>query len=149
MNETSHERFRRSPNATTLSECPAEPGPGLLRKFNSSTKQDDLVEDVDLAEAKPSYACICNKDSRENGGIKRLGVCVRRMFLHVRVRREKMSPVRFPRQRLRYRLKTVAPPDPVDIPLVTSVSRVSPALYPVDKKHAGKTPDCYGLVNYF
>ena len=44
----------------------AAPGPVLLRKFNRSTKQDDLVEEVDLVEANPSYAYIPYRDGRES-----------------------------------------------------------------------------------
>ena len=42
------------------------PGPVLLRKFVQSSKHDDLVEEVELTHANPSYAHIRYRDGRES-----------------------------------------------------------------------------------
>ena len=61
-NSTPHELFfnfdRRSPSGKSLPAWLATPGPILLRKFVKTHKNDDLVEEVQLVDANPTYASI-------------------------------------------------------------------------------------------
>ena len=68
-NSTPHELFfsfdRRSPSGKSLPAWLTTPGPILLRKFVKTHKNDDLVEEVQLVEANPTYASIRYADGRE------------------------------------------------------------------------------------
>ena len=68
-NTTPHERFfnfsRKSSQGTSLPSW-LSPGPVLLRKFVRHNKHDDLVEEVELTHANPSYARIRYDDGRES-----------------------------------------------------------------------------------
>ena len=68
-NTTPHDRFfnfpRKSSQGVSLPSW-LSPGPVLLRKFVRSSKQDDLVEEVELTHANPTYAHIRYKDGRES-----------------------------------------------------------------------------------
>ena len=69
-NCTPHERFfnyQRRPGSIGRKVLPSwliNPGPVLLKNFEKSNKNDDLVKRVDLLEANPHYAVI--KDRRGN-----------------------------------------------------------------------------------
>ena len=69
-NCTPHERFfnyqRRSGSIgrKVLSSWLINPGPVLLKNFEKSSKDDDLVKRMDLLEANPHYAMM--KDQRGN-----------------------------------------------------------------------------------
>ena len=67
-NETPHERFytfqRRSGQDTTLPSWLTTPGPIYLCKFNRTSKNDPLVEEVELLHANPSYARVKNRRLR-------------------------------------------------------------------------------------
>ena len=68
-NTTPHDRFfnfsRKSSQGVSLPSW-LSPGPVLLRKFVRSSKNDDLVEEVELTHANPTYAHIRYKDGRES-----------------------------------------------------------------------------------
>ena len=59
-NATPHERLfnfnRRSGTGTSLPSWLSEPGKVLLRRFVRQSKQEPLVDEVDLLEANPQYA---------------------------------------------------------------------------------------------
>ena len=68
-NATPHELFfgfdRRPPNGESLPAWLSMPGPVFLRNHVRSTKYDDVVEEVELLEAKPMYAIVRRKEGRE------------------------------------------------------------------------------------
>ena len=68
-NTTPHDRFfnfpRKSSQGVSLPSW-LSPGPVLLRKFVRSSKHDDLVEEVELTHANPTYAHIRYRDGRES-----------------------------------------------------------------------------------
>ena len=68
-NTTPHDRFfnfpRKSSQEVSLPSW-LSPGPVLLRKFVRSSRHDDLVEEVELTLANPTYAHIRYKDGRES-----------------------------------------------------------------------------------
>jgi len=134
---------------TALPVWLAAPGPVLLRTFNRSTKQDDLVEEVDLVEANPSYAFIPYRDGREStGALKDLAPSPRSPTdISPRpgsTREEVQSSIHlattFPRSRspeddaeCASSLTEAAPPDSAGNPVVTtpvSPPAASPALHP-------------------
>ena len=69
-NATPHERFfnfkRRSTYGSSLPRWLTSPGPVFLRRFVRQNKNEDLVEEVDLIEANPTYASIRYSDGRES-----------------------------------------------------------------------------------
>ncbi|KFD50088.1 hypothetical protein M513_09048 [Trichuris suis] len=69
-NATPHERMfsfsRRSTMGTSLPTWLSHPGPALLKKHVRSSKMDPLVEEVELLEANPQYACVRLPDGRES-----------------------------------------------------------------------------------
>ena len=69
-NCTPHERMfqfqRRSGTGTSLPTWLLVPGPVLLRRFVRRSKQDPLVDEVQLIEANPQYAFIRYPDGRES-----------------------------------------------------------------------------------
>ena len=70
-NSTPHELFfnfdRRSPSGKSLPAWLATPGPILLRKFVKTHKNDDLVEEVQLVEANPTYMPVFDTLTEEKG----------------------------------------------------------------------------------
>ena len=68
-NCTPHEKLfnfqRRSGTGTSLPSWLLEPGKVLLRNFVRSSKQEPLVDEVELLEANPHYAHIRFPDGRE------------------------------------------------------------------------------------
>ena len=68
-NATPHERLfnfnRRSGTGTSLPSWLSEPGKVLLRRFVRQSKQEPLVDEVDLLEANPQYAHIKFPNGRE------------------------------------------------------------------------------------
>ena len=82
-NSTPHELFfnftRRSPCGKSLPAWLCSPGPVMLRKFVRLHKNDDLVEEVHLLDANPSYASIRYSDGREgNVSVSDLSPCPRK-----------------------------------------------------------------------
>ena len=69
-NCTPHERMfqfqRRSGTGTSLPTWLLVPGPVLLRRFVRRSKQEPLVDEVQLIEANPQYAFIRYPDGRES-----------------------------------------------------------------------------------
>ncbi|XP_041360605.1 uncharacterized protein LOC121376884 [Gigantopelta aegis] len=69
-NTTPHERFfgfqRRSSFGTSIPTWLTTPGPVLLRRFVRSSKNDPLVDQVELKEVNPTYAHVRYKDGRES-----------------------------------------------------------------------------------
>ncbi|XP_046862179.1 uncharacterized protein LOC124455579 [Xenia sp. Carnegie-2017] len=69
-NSTPHERFfgfqRRSTHGTSLPTWLQSPGPVLLRRYVRTSKNDPLVDQVELKEANPTYAHIKYLDGRES-----------------------------------------------------------------------------------
>jgi len=69
-NATPHELFfnfnRKSVSRKSPSTWLMEPGPVLLHNFVRSNKNDDLVCEVELISANPTYAYICYPDGRES-----------------------------------------------------------------------------------
>ena len=69
-NFTPHERMfnfqRKSGTGTALPTWLLVPGPVLLRRFIRHSKQEPLVDEVELLEANPQYAFIRYKDGRES-----------------------------------------------------------------------------------
>lgn len=69
-NETSHERMsghpRRSMNDSSTPSWLSTPGKVLLRRHMRTSKQDPLVEEVDLVHANPQYALVHFPDGRED-----------------------------------------------------------------------------------
>ena len=69
-NTTPHERFfsfpRRSSTGSSVPSWLMTPGPVLLRKFVRNSKNDPLVEEVELVEVNPQYAHIKYSDGRES-----------------------------------------------------------------------------------
>ena len=69
-NTTPHERFfnfqRRSSHGTSLPSWLHSPGPVLLRRFVRTSKNDPLVDEVEVTSANPSYAHVKYKDGRES-----------------------------------------------------------------------------------
>lgn len=65
-NETPHDRFfrfnRRSGCGTTLPLWLRSPGPVFLRRYVRNSKNDPLVEEVDLLHSNDKYAIIRSKD---------------------------------------------------------------------------------------
>ena len=68
--ESPHSRFltftRRSSHGKSLPKWMSEPGPVLLRKFVRTSKNDDMVQRVELLEANPMYALVKYPDGRES-----------------------------------------------------------------------------------
>ena len=82
-NATPRELFfsftRRSPSGTPLPAWLSVPGPVMLRKFVRLHKNDDLVDEVELINANPSYANIRYSDGRETSvSISDLSPCPRK-----------------------------------------------------------------------
>ena len=69
-NATPHERFfnfqRRSSFGTSLPSWLQNPGPVLLRRFVRLSKNDPLVDQVQLIDVNPTYAHIKYQDGRES-----------------------------------------------------------------------------------
>ena len=69
-NSTPHERFfgfqRRSTHGTSLPTWLQSPRPVLLRRYVRTSKNDPLVDQVELKEANPTYAHIKYLDGRES-----------------------------------------------------------------------------------
>ena len=69
INCTPHEKFfnfpRRSPAGFSLPSW-LVPGPVLLRKCVRASKNDDLVDKVELIDANPTFASIRYPDGRES-----------------------------------------------------------------------------------
>ena len=69
-NQTPHERMfnhsRRSTSGTTLPSWLSEPGKVLVKRFVRQSKQDPLVDEVELIEANPNYAHIRYPNGRES-----------------------------------------------------------------------------------
>ena len=69
-NTTPHERLfgfnRRSGTGTSLPTWLSEPGSVLIRRYVRNSKNDPLVDEVDLLEANPQYAHVKFKDGRED-----------------------------------------------------------------------------------
>ena len=89
-NSTPHELFfnfdRRSPSGKSLPAWLATLSPILLQKFVKTHKNNDLVEEVQLVEANPTYASIRNADEREGTVlISNLAPCPKnRLCRHIR-----------------------------------------------------------------
>ena len=68
-NETPHERFfsypRKCDSGVSLPKWLSEPGPVLLRRHVRHSKNDPLVEEVDLILANPNYAKVKFASGRE------------------------------------------------------------------------------------
>ena len=82
-NATPHELFfnfiRRSPCGKSLPAWLCSRGLVMLRKFVQLNKNNDLVEEVQLLDANPSYANIRYSDGREgNVSISDLSPCPRK-----------------------------------------------------------------------
>ena len=69
-NETPHERMfghpRRSMNGSSTPSWLSTPGKVLLRRHVRTSKQDPLVDEVDLVHANPQYALVRFPDGRED-----------------------------------------------------------------------------------
>ena len=69
-NCTPHERLfnfrRKSGTGASLPSWLLNPGPVLLRRFVRNSKQDPLVDEVDLIEANPHYAYVRFPNGRES-----------------------------------------------------------------------------------
>ena len=69
-NATPHERMfvhaRRSTSGCSLPTFLSEPGPVLLRKFVRTSKNDPLVDRVELLEANSHYAHVRFPNGRES-----------------------------------------------------------------------------------
>lgn len=69
-NETPHERMfghpRRSSNGSSTPSWLSTPGKVLLRRHVRTSKQDPLVDEVDLVHANPQYALVRFPDGRED-----------------------------------------------------------------------------------
>ena len=69
-NVTPHERFfnfeRRSGVGASLPTWLTTPGPVYLRRFVRGSKNEPLVDKVDLLQANPTYAFIRHSDGRES-----------------------------------------------------------------------------------
>ena len=69
-NCTPHERLfnfkRKSGTGASLPTWLLNPGPVLLRRFVRNSKQDPLVDEVDLLEANPHYAYVRYPNGRES-----------------------------------------------------------------------------------
>ena len=69
-NETPHERFfkfdRKTGQGHSLPSWLMAPGPVQLRNFQRSSKDDPIVEEVELLQANPQYAFIRFHDGRES-----------------------------------------------------------------------------------
>ena len=69
-NETPHERLfkyqRRSASGESLPTWLSESQYALLRRFVRNSKQDPLVDEVQIVELNPSYAHVRFKDGRES-----------------------------------------------------------------------------------
>lgn len=69
-NATPHERLfnfqRKSGTGRSLPSWLSSPGPVLLRRFVRRSKQDPLVDEVDLIEANPQYAFVRRSDGTES-----------------------------------------------------------------------------------
>ena len=81
-NATPHELFfkfnRRSTCGTSLPTWLLEPGPVLLRNFTRTSKNDDLVKEVELLSANPTYAHVRYPDGREASvSLRDLSACPR------------------------------------------------------------------------
>ena len=79
-NTTPHERMfgfqRRSGTGSSLPSWLSTPGPVLLRRFVRHSKQDPLVDEVELIEANPQYAFVKRPDGTETTvSIKDLAPC--------------------------------------------------------------------------
>ena len=68
-NATPHERFfnfhRRSSSGVSLPSW-MQPGPVLLRRFVRMSKNDPLVDEVELTDVNPTYARVRYTDGRES-----------------------------------------------------------------------------------
>ncbi len=81
-NETPHERFfnffRRSGLGHSLPAWLLTPGPVLLRRFVRHTKNDPLVDEVELLEANPTFARVRYPGGRESSvSLRDLAPCPR------------------------------------------------------------------------
>ena len=69
-NTTPHALFfnfvRRSPNGKALPTWLTNPGRVFLRKFVRNSKNDDVVEEVELTDVNPTYANVRFSDGRES-----------------------------------------------------------------------------------
>lgn len=69
-NVTPHERLlgfpRRSGTGTSIPTWLTAPGPVLLRRYVRRSKQDPLVDEVDLIEANTQYAHVRHANGRED-----------------------------------------------------------------------------------
>lgn len=69
-NSTPHERFfnfqRRSSHGTSLPTWLQSAGPVLLRRYVRTSKNDPIVDQVELKEANPTYARVKYMDGRES-----------------------------------------------------------------------------------
>ena len=69
-NATPHERFfnfsRRSSHGNSLPSWLLSPGPVMLRRFVRKSKNDPLVDQVELTDANPTYARVKYMDGRES-----------------------------------------------------------------------------------
>lgn len=69
-NTTPHERFfsfsRRSTHGNSLPSWLMSPGPVMLKRFVRASKNDPLVDEVELIEANPTYANIKYPNGRES-----------------------------------------------------------------------------------
>jgi len=79
-NATPHERFfnfqRRSTLGTSLPSWLQNSGPVLLRRFVRTSKNEPLVDQVQLIEANPSYALIRHPEGRESTvSLRDLALC--------------------------------------------------------------------------
>ena len=79
-NTTPHERFfgfqRRSPCGSSLPTWLSAPGNVMLRRFVRNSKNDPLVDEVELTSVNPAYAHIRYPDGRESTvSLKDLSPC--------------------------------------------------------------------------
>lgn len=79
-NHSPHELFfsfdRRSPLGTSVPSWLLQPGPVFLKQHVRRTKDDPLVQEVELIHTNPSYAHIRYKDGRESSvSIRDLAPC--------------------------------------------------------------------------
>ena len=80
INCSPHERLfafsRKSSTGTSLPSWLLDPGPVLLRRFVRHSKQEPLVDEVELLEANPQYAHVRFPDGRETTvSVKDLAPC--------------------------------------------------------------------------
>lgn len=81
INTTPHERFfsfqRRSSHGSSLPAWLSSPGPVFLRRFVRHSKQDPLVDQVELIDSNPTFATVKYADGRESTvSVRDLAPCV-------------------------------------------------------------------------